>query len=130
MQLNLKDELELCWLGAIENTEVRGKYKRALQAHMSRDVADIVESLDDASPSTRAAWKHRDLVALRTRAANAPWEKARRNKRRRTKKRLTALENEIVSHVRKAGGATVYAPAHLAKQLSKTRRSLAPRSVT
>ena len=132
--------MQYAWLGAIENAGARGKFKRALKVYMEHDIGLLIDSLQDAPAGAHNAWigfagkwaeneVMRILVELRSLdhfVKKAAWEKARVNARRESSRRLETLENDIIAHVREAGGAINFTPAVVARRLSQTRQSLDP----
>jgi hypothetical protein len=133
----LDREFKVAWLGAVENTGIRGKIKRALIGYAEGFAHPIMEGLQDAPTDVWNTWRDyadtwaeaevrrifADLTQLGAAIHKAAWERARDERRRKAMRRRDLLQSEIIVHVRKAGGAIEYAPASVAKKLAKGRKS-------
>lgn len=131
------------WEGAIENLGATGKFKRALRVFGDSDQRELMESLEDAPAQIWSHWRDfypfwaaqeverilAELLSLDAFIKKAAWEAAQDHRRANTRLRLQKLQSEIEVHVRKCGGMIDYAPAFVARQLSKTRQTLKPARV-
>jgi len=123
--------LEDAWNGSIENSGVRGKYKRALKIWAEHDVEMTVEGLRHASPACVKVWQEwsgtwadaetarviKHLDTLDHMRKQEEWVKRQKDARKHRRQRSRDLAQRIVEHVQWAGGAIEFIPAVVAAAL-------------